>query len=387
MIWPISLLTREAKGSRLNKSEFDDNYGKIAEGLNELHSGKSDTTHTHAGVYSLSGHNHDTAYLGKTATAVDSTKLGGVLGSGYARTWNVGTASSATWMKLCTISTGLAEGSRFLFLIAGGMSGFTAGQLDAGHHILDITLMNNNTWGMALFSSKGDNNRSSSVTAVYSSATTGTGVDIWLYCRLYSNISAICTGSNTAYITPASGVYTTTTPTATTSATIFYTIQQNSSTGVVQIPALGGLQLPNVANSAVNVFDWYEEGVWTPIVAGLTTAGTAVYTAQTGSYTRCGNRVTADFCAFGTFSTPPTGYPAIFGLPFAANNTTYAFSTGSVLHGYGTGVYIPYVEPAGVKVRLAKLSTAMSSDHTSPVFATDISATSFKMIGTITYHV
>ncbi len=74
MIWPISLLTRTEKGSRLNKEEFDENYGKIAEGLNTLYDSKLD----------------------KTAAAADSAKLGGLTADDYAQLTAVQALSNKT---------------------------------------------------------------------------------------------------------------------------------------------------------------------------------------------------------------------------------------------------------------------------------------------------
>ncbi len=379
----IDILLPSEKGAPLTRAEGEEQWQKVENAINGIYDGSIIVGDTDK----LGGMEAD-KYQIKTDPAADSAKLGGITPDGYVRSWAVGrNSSSARWWRLCSIADGLPQGTKFTFLLSGSIATYSAGYSNAAHAVLDITLNNANKWGMALHRTVAPYTSPYGVTDVYSVSTTGTGVEIWLNCGVYTDISALCIGSAMSAITPLPNLFVTTAPVATTVAEIYNTIQQNGVNGIVKIPFAGGLSLPNVANSDSATLDWYEEGVWTPVVAGLTTAGTAVYTAQTGSYTRCGNRVTADFCAFGTFSSPPTGYPAIFGLPFSANNTTYAFSTGSVLHGYGTGVYIPYVEPAGVKVRLAKLSTAMAYDHTSPVFGTDISSSSFKMIGTITYHV
>jgi hypothetical protein len=66
-------------------------------------------------------------------------------------------------------------------------------------------------------------------------------------------------------------------------------------TALASTKALTGLRPGNYANADTNALDWYEEGTFTP---ALTFGGNAVgivYTAQTGSYTRIGNRVFFNF--------------------------------------------------------------------------------------------
>ena len=77
------------------------------------------------------------------------------------------------------------------------------------------------------------------------------------------------------------------------------------------------------ASSDVNTLDDYEEGTFTPtITAGSGSAGT--YTAQTGKYTKIGNRCFCEIyvaCAKGTLS----GQFRISSLPFTASGS---FSIG-----------------------------------------------------------
>ena len=62
----------------------------------------------------------------------------------------------------------------------------------------------------------------------------------------------------------------------------------------------------------------YEEGTWTPVIEGGTTAGTGTYTNQTGSYTRIGNLVS---CTGKTVITAHTGtgIMVMADLPFTQN--------------------------------------------------------------------
>ena len=45
--------------------------------------------------------------------------------------------------------------------------------------------------------------------------------------------------------------------------------------------------------ATANKLDDYEEGTFTPVVEGGTTAGTGTYSTQNGAYTKVGNKVTA----------------------------------------------------------------------------------------------
>jgi hypothetical protein len=77
------------------------------------------------------------------------------------------------------------------------------------------------------------------------------------------------------------------------------------------------------ASTDVNTLDDYEEGTWTPVVYGLTTAGVGTYSQQSGKYTKIGNVVTFTLTVRLTNHTG-TGNMRISGLPFtAANDSMY----------------------------------------------------------------
>jgi hypothetical protein len=79
---------------------------------------------------------------------------------------------------------------------------------------------------------------------------------------------------------------------------------------------------------AGNYLDDYEEGTWTPSLGGNTT-----YTAQSGTYTKVGNKVTV--VGKITVNTLGTGSTMVVsGLPFTSANTTEA---GGVMS-YFTGI-------------------------------------------------
>ena len=64
----------------------------------------------------------------------------------------------------------------------------------------------------------------------------------------------------------------------------------------------------------------YEEGTWTPVLVGVTSAGTGTYSMQQGVYTKVGNLVTvAGFLQWSAHT--GTGELRINGLPFTANSS------------------------------------------------------------------
>jgi hypothetical protein len=92
----------------------------------------------------------------------------------------------------------------------------------------------------------------------------------------------------------------------------------------------GGVYLGGTG--AANHLDDYEEGTWTPIVQGNTTAGTTTYAAggQVGYYTKIGNCV--NITARVEFSAiTGTGTFALEGLPFATNGNSQNLSPMTVI--------------------------------------------------------
>ena len=82
----------------------------------------------------------------------------------------------------------------------------------------------------------------------------------------------------------------------------------------------GGVFLGGTA--AANQLDDYEEGTWTPAVQGSTTAGTATYGSQGGSYTKIGNKVTCWFSITNFAQSGAAGNFTITGLPFTCITTS-----------------------------------------------------------------
>jgi len=83
------------------------------------------------------------------------------------------------------------------------------------------------------------------------------------------------------------------------------------------------------ASSDANTLDDYEEGTWTPIISGGTTAGTGTYVTQTGLYTKIGNVVHIQ--GYISISAHDgTGDMFIADLPFVAFSTTNTFASATI---------------------------------------------------------
>jgi hypothetical protein len=94
----------------------------------------------------------------------------------------------------------------------------------------------------------------------------------------------------------------------------------------------GGLTF-NGDTAAANALDDYEEGTFTPTIAGSTTAGTATYTTQLARYTKIGRQVSCQI-DLGYNSGTGTGNLTIAGLPF----TDAGLNNPAVTIGYLDGI-------------------------------------------------
>ncbi len=96
------------------------------------------------------------------------------------------------------------------------------------------------------------------------------------------------------------------------------TSTETANGGKLQLSA--GITFPStqVAASNVNTLDDYEEGTFTPVVIGTTTAGTANYGNNSGTYTKIGRQVNILFYLDWNSGTG-TGNLRISGLPFTAS--------------------------------------------------------------------
>jgi hypothetical protein len=76
-----------------------------------------------------------------------------------------------------------------------------------------------------------------------------------------------------------------------------------------------------VLSADPNALDDYEEGTFTPVIAGTTTAGSATYTRQAGVYTKIGNQVFYSIDVIYSAGNG-TGNLKITGLPFTSSSTS-----------------------------------------------------------------
>jgi len=142
--------------------------------------------------------------------------------------------------------------------------------------------------------------------------------------------------------------------------------------------------------SAANTLDDYEEGTWTPVIYGSTTAGTASYSTRQASYTKIGNLVNVSFYISGTFSSAPSGSINVSGLPFnslsAANNLGYPSTKGAIswtASGYTDQIYAYVVD--GVSY----IGFGITRDNDSLIganFSTHMSTSNFQMHLHLTYR-
>jgi hypothetical protein len=133
----------------------------------------------------------------------------------------------------------------------------------------------------------------------------------------------------------------------------------------------------------------YVEGTWTPTIVGSSSAGTATYVVQVGSYERIGRQITCRFyIQFNTWTgTGPS--VSIGGLPLTSAATTndYGFCNISLysVAGLPAGSYgmTGVVAPGTSSVVLTSNSNTTSSGFLS---AAQIGAAA-TIAGTIWYHV
>jgi len=128
-------------------------------------------------------------------------------------------------------------------------------------------------------------------------------------------------GSVTLSSPAVSGTTTLTLPTTT--GTVLIT----NGSGVASV---NGVQFPATqsASADANTLDDYEEGTWTPVVAGGSTAGAGTYSSQEGTYTKIGNMVIVN-CFISWSAHTGTGSFTVTGLPFASNGS-YTVQCGSI---------------------------------------------------------
>jgi len=99
-----------------------------------------------------------------------------------------------------------------------------------------------------------------------------------------------------------------------------------NTSGNLAFPSGQGIDFSATAGTGTSeLLDDYEEGTWTPVIAGNTVAGSNTYTVQNGYYTKIGNRVLINLdIAMSNKDAAMDGHVKITGLPFtpstASNN-------------------------------------------------------------------
>ena len=84
-----------------------------------------------------------------------------------------------------------------------------------------------------------------------------------------------------------------------------------------RILSTGGITF-NGDTAATNALDDYEEGTWTPVLTGSSSAGSFTVSSQAGIYTKIGSMVNVQFLIIVTgVSSQPSGNINVTGLPFA----------------------------------------------------------------------
>ena len=139
------------------------------------------------------------------------------------------------------------------------------------------------------------------------------------------------------------------------------------------------------ASSDVNTLDDYEEGTWTPAIAGG--SGTT-YATQAGWYTKIGNLVTVGFdlalSAKGTIS----GNAQITGLPFTSGSSPTRAGNGfAVANGLGTSyVSVSAFIDSGSTTIDIYARTAASTTTTTQTGTSFFAATS-QLIASLSYRI
>jgi len=108
----------------------------------------------------------------------------------------------------------------------------------------------------------------------------------------------------------------------------------NSSGNLFPAATSQGICFGVTSDTTSNRLDDYEEGTWTPLIIGSGSAGTGVYSTQTGTYTKIGRTVTFEFALTWTNFNSGSGYINIGGFPFnAASQTYYVVQTEGITLG------------------------------------------------------
>ena len=145
--------------------------------------------------------------------------------------------------------------------------------------------------------------------------------------------------------------------------------------GVVELTS-GQLKFPasQAASADPNTLDDYEEGSFSPIIVGVSTAGTVTYVNQQGNYVKIGRHVTV-FVHLNWNSGTGSGNLRVSGLPFAQSlNNNYgaaAVYVDSVSITSGNDLQA-YIGPGESHINLIQYSSASGGTATVPYDAAGV---------------
>ncbi|WP_206681927.1 hypothetical protein [Mesorhizobium sp. NZP2298] len=173
---------------------------------------------------------------------------------------------------------------------------------------------------------------------------------------LASNMAAFLAGGTSAQLAAA-------VTNETGSGSLVFGTSPTLATPTIDTITLTGGQIAFPATDApssnANTLDDYEEFTYTPVLIGLTTAGTGTYAAQTGKGTKIGNLVYISQNVAWTAHTG-TGSMAFIGVPFNANTTSPTFSYH--LHNLTfTGSPQPLMTAGGSQITLETAASGAAS--------------------------
>jgi hypothetical protein len=139
------------------------------------------------------------------------------------------------------------------------------------------------------------------------------------------------------------------------------------------------------AQSDANTLDDYEEGTWTPVISGSTTAGTGTYTAQVGTYTKIGNFVTVAAYVHITAHTG-SGNFLFSGLPFTSELRTNSYHSAAL--GYVSNISLTasnylqaYIGPNSLNIAIGQTPVGGGT------FSAITLDTAFELMVSATYRV
>ena len=123
----------------------------------------------------------------------------------------------------------------------------------------------------------------------------------------------------------------------------------------------------NAAGMTSELLDWYEEGTFTPVIAGSTSAGTASYDFRIAQYTRIGRMVQIEIAMQWNTGTG-TGDLRIDGLPFtnAANYTSLTIGRTDGLALTASNTATAYVEANASYINIRQYPVGGGADSAVP---------------------